>query len=73
VRAANRGEFVEPSKSTLGEWPIEWLKKAITPPLKAQGTFDSYKRIIDKSIVPKLGAGSGPSVLFTCNPCLDGR
>ena len=24
-------------------------------PLKAQGTFDSYKRIIEKSIVPKLG------------------
>jgi integrase len=55
VRAANRGEFVEPSKATLGEWLTEWLKKAITPPLKAQGTFDSYKRIIEKSIVPKLG------------------
>ena len=55
VRAANRGEFVEPSKSTLGEWLTEWLKKAITPPLKSQATFDSYKRIIETRIVPKLG------------------
>lgn len=55
VRAANRGEFVEPSKSTLGEWLIEWLKKAITPPLKSQATFDSYKRIIETRLVPKLG------------------
>ncbi len=55
VRAANRGEFVEPSKSSLGEWLTEWLKKAITPPLKSQATFDSYKRIIETRLVPKLG------------------
>ncbi|ODS55791.1 MAG: hypothetical protein ABS36_09395 [Acidobacteria bacterium SCN 69-37] len=55
VRAANRGEFVEPSRSTLGEWLTEWLTKAITPPLKSQATFDSYKRIVETQIVPKLG------------------
>ena len=55
VRAANRGEFVEPSKSTLGEWLTEWLKKAITPPLKSQATFESYQRIIETRLVPKLG------------------
>jgi len=55
VRAANRGEFVEPSKATLGEWLTEWLKKAITPPLKSPATFDSYKRIIEVQIGPKLG------------------
>jgi integrase len=55
VRAANRGEFVEPSKSTVGERLTEWLKKAITPPLKSQATFDSYQRIIDTRLVPKLG------------------
>jgi integrase len=55
VRAANRGEFVGPSKSTLGEWLTEWLSKAITPPLKSQATFDSYKRIIDTRLVPKIG------------------
>lgn len=55
VRNANRGEFVEPSKSTLGEWLTEWLKKAITPPLKSPATFDSYKRIIETQIGPKLG------------------
>jgi integrase len=55
VRAANRGEFVEPSKSTLGEWLTEWLKKAVTPPLKSQATFDSYSRIIETRLLPKLG------------------
>jgi hypothetical protein len=33
----------------------EWLRKAITPPLKSQATFDSYKRIIESQIGPKLG------------------
>jgi integrase len=55
VRSAQRGEFVEPSKMTVGEWLTEWLKKAITPPLKSQATYDSYKRIIETRLVPKLG------------------
>jgi len=55
VRAADRGEFVEPSKLTLGEWLTEWVEKAIKPPRKAQATYDSYRRIITQSIAPKLG------------------
>lgn len=55
VRAANRGEFVEPSKTTAGEWLKEWLKKTITPPAKSQATFDSYQRIIETRLVPKIG------------------
>lgn len=56
VRAADRGEFVEPSKMTLGEWLKEWCDKAIKPPMKAQSTYDGYKRIITAHINPKLGA-----------------
>lgn len=55
VRAADRGEFVEPSKTTVSEWLKEWIDKAIKPPLKAQATYDGYSRIIEKSIAPKLG------------------
>src|SRR5215813_5018045 len=55
VRAANRGEFVEPSKTTVGAWLLEWLNKAIAPPLRSQGTFDSYERIISTRITPVLG------------------
>jgi integrase len=55
VHDANHGEFVEPSDLTLGAWLIEWLAKTITPPLRAQGTYDSYKGIIETHIVPALG------------------
>ena len=55
VRAADRGEFVEPSKMTLGEWLTEWVEKAIEPPRKAPATYDGYRRIIAQNIAPKLG------------------
>lgn len=38
LRAANRGELVEPSKRTVGDWLMEWLEKAIKPPSKRPGT-----------------------------------
>jgi hypothetical protein len=42
LRAANRGEFVEKTKVTLGEW----LEKAIKPPARRINTYKTYKRII---------------------------
>ena len=56
VRSVDRGEFVEPSKMTLGEWLDEWVDKAIKPPLRALATYDGYRRIITQSIAPVLGA-----------------
>ena len=41
LRAANRGEFVEATKVTLGQWLLEWLEKAIKPPAKR---INTYKR-----------------------------
>ena len=53
VRSAQRGEFVEPSKMTLGEWLKEWLK-GITPSV-APATLVRYTGIVDNSLIPKLG------------------
>src|SRR5690242_10669786 len=46
LRAANRGEFVERTKTTLGEWLTDWLEKAIKPPARRINTYRAYKRII---------------------------
>ncbi len=53
VRAANRGEFVAPSKVTLGEWLTQWLK-TITPSV-APATVARYTGIVESSLIPKLG------------------
>jgi len=57
LRDVNRGEWVEPTKLTLGEWLKEWVEKTAKPPLKAAATYAVYTRIIEQHIVPKLGAG----------------
>jgi integrase len=51
----DRGEFVEPSKLTLGEYLDEWLDKAIKPPRRAQSTYTSYESIIRLHVKPALG------------------
>jgi integrase len=56
LRAVNRGEFVERSKLTLGEWPSEWLDKAIKPPAKRPGTYRVYRQVIENRLKPALGA-----------------
>lgn len=53
---ANRGEFVEPTKQTLGQWLDEWLDKAIKPPRRTIGAYETYRHVIDKHLKPKLGA-----------------
>src|SRR5689334_10405228 len=45
VRAADRGEFVEPTTMTLREWLDQWVERAIKPPLRAQATYHGYRRI----------------------------
>jgi integrase len=56
LRAANRGELVEPSKRTLGEWLAEWLTSAIKPPARRPGTYATYKGVIEGRLIPALGA-----------------
>lgn len=50
VRAADRQEFVEPSKVTLITWLRDWVEKAIKPPIRRATTYASYKSIIEKHI-----------------------
>jgi hypothetical protein len=56
LRAANRGELVERSKLTLGDWLTEWLEKAIKPPVCRPGTFRVYRNVIENRLKPALGA-----------------
>jgi integrase len=51
----DRGEYVEPSKVTFGEYLDDWIEKAIKPPRRAQATYDAYKGIIRIHVKPVLG------------------
>ena len=55
VRTAHRGEFVEPTKMTFGEWLTEWVDKALKPPRRTAGTYRVYTSTIKGHIEPKLG------------------
>src|SRR4051812_25315938 len=56
LRATNRGEFVEKSAITVGAWLSEWLAKAIKPPARRQGTYNTYRHVIEQKLRPALGA-----------------
>lgn len=51
----HRGEFVEPSKVTVGAWLEEWLEKAIRPPRCTPNTYRSYCGIVKNHLKPALG------------------
>lgn len=52
---ANKGQLIEPSKITFGEWLDEWVETAIKPPKKRQRTYETYKSVIENHLKPKLG------------------
>jgi integrase len=51
----HRGEYVEPSRLTVGEWLIEWLETAIKPPNKRLRTYETYQSVIERHLQPALG------------------
>ena len=55
VRSAHRGEYVEPSKTTVGEWLDEWVDKAIKPPAKTLRAYETYQSVIRNHLRPGLG------------------
>jgi hypothetical protein len=55
VGEVNRGEFVEPSKETAGEWLDDWLDKAIRPPRRSANTYTSYGIVIRSDPPRKQG------------------
>ena len=50
VRAADRGEAIESTKMTFGDWLTEWLEKAIKPPARRPGTYATYAHVIDAHV-----------------------
>jgi integrase len=55
VRAANRNEFIEPTKLTVGEWLTEWLEKSVKVTRRIR-TYNTYKCIVTATLIPSLGA-----------------
>lgn len=49
-----RGEFIEPTKETVGKWMNEWLVTYALPSVK-QSTYISYESYIRLHINPELG------------------
>ena len=47
-------EYVEPSKLTLGACLTEWLDTAIKPPNKRLRTYETYKSVIGRHLIPAL-------------------
>jgi integrase len=50
-----RGEFIEPTKLTVGEWLDRWVENSVQPRLNAR-TYRKYKGIIRLHLKPRLGA-----------------
>jgi integrase len=55
VRAQNRGEFVEPTKKTVGEWLDHWLEKIVKPSLRPK-SYGLYRSVCTTGLIPELGA-----------------
>src|SRR5262245_38100504 len=55
IGEVHRGEFVEPTKVTLGEWLDEWLEKAARPPRRTVNTYRSYSNAVKNHLKPGLG------------------
>ncbi|MBS1819612.1 MAG: site-specific integrase [Acidobacteria bacterium] len=55
VGKANRKEFVEPSKMTVGEWLDHWLDVACKPPRRRPRTYETYRSTVDQHLKPGLG------------------
>jgi len=51
----HRGEYIEPSKMTVGEWLTEWLETAIKPPNKRLRTYETYQSVIERHLNLALG------------------
>jgi integrase len=50
-----RGEFIESSKLTVGQWLDEWVDKAIKPPRRTVSTYNGWKGIIENHLKRAMG------------------
>jgi excisionase family DNA binding protein len=51
----NHGTFIAPNKLTVGQWLLEWVEKAIKPPMRTARSYETYRSVIDRHLVPALG------------------
>jgi integrase len=52
---ARRGEFIVPTKVTLGQWLDEWLEKSVKP-RRSPRTYRVYENAVRTHLRPRLGA-----------------
>lgn len=52
---ARRGEFIVPTKLTLGQWLDKWLEESVKP-RRSLRTYRAYENAIRTHLKPKLGA-----------------
>jgi hypothetical protein len=55
IHNLHRGEYIEPSNLTVGEWLTEWLETAIKPPNKRLRTDEPYQSVIERHLKPAIG------------------
>jgi integrase len=53
--ALQKGEFVEPTKVTLGEWLDRWCEETIKSS-RRPGTYTIYRGVLDNHVIPEIGA-----------------
>ena len=55
LHTLHRGDYVEPSRQTVGAWLHEWLETAIKPPNKRIRTYETYRSVIERHLQPAIG------------------
>jgi len=58
LRALDTGGYVEPEKTTFGEYLVRWLSDYLAPSGRAEWTRRTYTSIIRKHVIPALGCVS---------------
>jgi integrase len=52
---ASDGTLVTPNKRTVAAWLLEWVEKAIKPPMRTPRAYATYRNVIDLHLAPELG------------------
>lgn len=55
IKMLKLGVNIEASKTTFGDWILDWMELYKKPPLVRQSTYDNYMLWIENHIIPELG------------------
>ena len=56
LTAMDQGRNPLPADVSLRDWLDRWMSEEIRPPKRRQRTYETYRNIIDRHIVPYLGS-----------------